>query len=117
MLNIITVKADKIKQIDISSASTVCLSRNAFQAEERDGMNYVNQLRKISGSIHLLCVFRFTKLIKDGDGPDYNKNNFNDLRLSHFLFVIMTKNPFPDDELIERTYPIRIHIPVQQIHR
>ncbi|XP_038057006.1 IQ motif and ankyrin repeat domain-containing protein 1-like isoform X2 [Patiria miniata] len=50
---------------------------------------------------------KYVYLIKDSDGPEYSKNNFNDHRTKHFLFVIVTKIE-PLDSLLERAYPIRI---------
>ncbi|XP_022089722.1 putative IQ motif and ankyrin repeat domain-containing protein isoform X3 [Acanthaster planci] len=50
---------------------------------------------------------KYVYLIKDCDGPEYSKNNFNDQRTQQFKFVIVTKIE-PADSLLERTYPIRI---------
>jgi len=55
-----------------------------------------------------LCVIRFTKLIRQSDGEQYNKNQFNDMFLTNFKFIIITKNPFPPARLVEMTYPITV---------
>lgn len=52
------------------------------------------------------------KLIKEGDPPDYQKNKFNELRTGNFKVYVITKNILPPEELLERTYPIRVIVPV-----
>ncbi|CAC5367262.1 Putative IQ motif and ankyrin repeat domain-containing protein LOC642574 homolog [Mytilus coruscus] len=53
----------------------------------------------------------YLKIVKESDGPDYQKNKFNDYRTSSFKFFIITKNPYPPDNLMDNTYPIRIYVP------
>ncbi|XP_059144991.1 IQ motif and ankyrin repeat domain-containing protein 1-like [Physella acuta] len=55
---------------------------------------------------------KYSKLIKPTDGPDYEKTKFNDLRISNFLFILVTKNPFPSVKLLEAMYVIRVVVPV-----
>jgi len=52
--------------------------------------------------------FRYLQLIRPGDGEEYNKNNFNDFHASKFKFIILTKNPFPEEHLLNITYPIKV---------
>lgn len=54
----------------------------------------------------------YLKLLRENDPPEYHKNKFNDLRTANFKLYIITKNKFPAEELLERTYPIRVHVPV-----
>lgn len=54
----------------------------------------------------------YLKLVREGDPPDYQKNKFQDLRTCNFKVYIITKNTMPPENLIDRTYPIRIHVPV-----
>lgn len=54
----------------------------------------------------------YLKLLKEGDPSEYHKNKFNPLRTVSFKLYIITKNTLPPEELIERTYPIRVHVPV-----
>lgn len=53
-------------------------------------------------------------MVKESDGPEYQKNKFNDLRTSNFKFFIITKNPYPPDDLMDNTYPIRIFVPTER---
>jgi len=53
----------------------------------------------------------FMELIKPTDPPEYQPNRFGAIRSGKFKLVIVTKNKFPADELIEQTYPIRIVLP------
>jgi len=54
---------------------------------------------------------RFTRLIRQSDGDEYNKNQFNDMLLANFKFFVVTKNPFPPARLVEMTYPITVCMP------
>ena len=54
---------------------------------------------------------RYSVLIKESDGVEYQKNRFNDYFTQHFKLLIMTKNPFPSEDLMDKTYVIRVHIP------
>ena len=53
----------------------------------------------------------YLKLIREGDGDQYDKNKFNDFFTRNFKFWIITKNPYPPDSLLDQTYPIRVIIP------
>ena len=55
---------------------------------------------------------RYLKLVKETDPPEYHKNKFNDLRTANFKLFIITKNKFPVEDLLDRTYPIRVHVPI-----
>lgn len=54
----------------------------------------------------------YLKLTRETDPPEYHKNKFNDLRTSNFKLYIITKNILPAEDLLARTYPIRVHVPV-----
>ncbi|XP_060605886.1 IQ motif and ankyrin repeat domain-containing protein 1-like [Ruditapes philippinarum] len=54
----------------------------------------------------------YLKLVKETDPPEYHKNKFNDLRTANFKLFIITKNKFPVEDLLDRTYPIRVHVPI-----
>ncbi|KAI0224680.1 putative IQ motif and ankyrin repeat domain-containing protein [Lamellibrachia satsuma] len=50
----------------------------------------------------------YLQLIRPEDGEEYNKNNFNDYHAEKFKFIILTKNPFPEEHLLGITYPIKV---------
>ncbi|XP_072045427.1 IQ motif and ankyrin repeat domain-containing protein 1-like [Amphiura filiformis] len=52
---------------------------------------------------------KYTYLIKDTDGDEYNKNRFNDFYVQNFKFILLTKIE-PEDALLEKTYPLRVVI-------
>ena len=54
----------------------------------------------------LICSY--LQLIRKEDGEEYNKNNFNDFHAEKFKFIILTKNPFPEEHLLSITYPIKV---------
>ncbi|XP_076463070.1 IQ motif and ankyrin repeat domain-containing protein 1-like [Babylonia areolata] len=54
---------------------------------------------------------KYLGLLKPNDPPEYDKNKFNDLRLSNFKFFIVSKNPYPREELLDQTYPIQVFLP------
>ncbi|KAK3089405.1 hypothetical protein FSP39_003377 [Pinctada imbricata] len=53
----------------------------------------------------------YLQLVKETDGPEYDKTKFNDYRKGNFRFFIVTKNPYPSDDLLDKTYVIRIFVP------
>ncbi|XP_048763546.2 IQ motif and ankyrin repeat domain-containing protein 1-like isoform X2 [Ostrea edulis] len=53
----------------------------------------------------------YLKLLKAGDGPEYEKNKFSLFRTQNFKFWIITKNPYPPDYLLDTCYTIRIYVP------
>ncbi|XP_071117230.1 IQ motif and ankyrin repeat domain-containing protein 1-like isoform X1 [Haliotis cracherodii] len=59
----------------------------------------------------ILQNHRYLSLLKDSDGEEYSKTRFNDLRTQNFRFFIVTKNPFPPEDLMELTFPIRVFVP------
>jgi hypothetical protein len=50
-------------------------------------------------------------LVKKDDPPDYERNKFNSLRLENFKFFLLSKNPYPREELLELFYPIQVFLP------
>ncbi|XP_012942165.1 IQ motif and ankyrin repeat domain-containing protein 1 isoform X2 [Aplysia californica] len=54
---------------------------------------------------------KYVKLIKKEDGPEYERTKFNDMRLANFKFMLVTKNPFPSEKLLNDLYVIRISLP------
>ena len=55
--------------------------------------------------------FRYMKLVKKTDADEYQSSKFQHHRVDNFLLIIITKNKFPPDPLLEQTYPIRIVLP------
>ncbi|KAL5017302.1 hypothetical protein ScPMuIL_006891 [Solemya velum] len=53
----------------------------------------------------------YSKLIKKTDGTEYNLTLFSEARTDNFKFVIITKNSYPPDDLMENCYIIRMFIP------
>jgi len=51
------------------------------------------------------------KLVKKTDADEYQSSKFQHHRVDNFLVIIVTKNKFPPDPLLEQTYPIRIVLP------
>lgn len=45
--------------------------------------------------------------MKESDGPEYKKNQFNEHIISGFKLIIVSKIE-PNEELLEKMYPIRI---------
>lgn len=54
----------------------------------------------------------YMKLVREGDGPEYDKLRFDSGRIANFKLCIITKNVYPSEELLDQTYAIRVHIPV-----
>ncbi|XP_025110079.1 putative IQ motif and ankyrin repeat domain-containing protein [Pomacea canaliculata] len=54
---------------------------------------------------------KYMGLVKKEDGPEYERTKFNDLRLENFKLFIVSKNPFPPENLIESMYVIRVCLP------
>ncbi|XP_071965660.1 IQ motif and ankyrin repeat domain-containing protein 1-like [Antedon mediterranea] len=52
---------------------------------------------------------KYTKLIKDSDGKEYNSDQFLESRVKRFKFVVVVKMD-PSDESMQKMYPIRIVI-------
>ncbi|XP_061168041.1 IQ motif and ankyrin repeat domain-containing protein 1-like [Saccostrea echinata] len=53
----------------------------------------------------------YLSLVKEGDGPEYDKNKFTAFRTQNFKLWIVTKNPYPPEYLIDSCYAIRIFVP------
>lgn len=53
----------------------------------------------------------YLPLVKKSDGADYDKNKFSSVRIDNFKLFIITKNPYPDDKLMEQLYVIRMFVP------
>ena len=67
-----------------------------------------------AGLVSLLsisCVCRYMGLVKPNDPPDYEKTKFNQLRLDNFKFFLVSKNPYPKEELLDQMYPIQVFLP------
>ena len=58
-----------------------------------------------------ISIYRYLKLIKKEDGPEYDKTKFNDLRLSNFKFMFVSKSPFPNAKLLDEMYVVRCVLP------
>ncbi|XP_066303591.1 IQ motif and ankyrin repeat domain-containing protein 1-like [Branchiostoma lanceolatum] len=54
---------------------------------------------------------RYMSLVKESDSKEYQPSNFIHAKSESFRFFIVTKLRYPPQELLDRTYPIRIHIP------
>ncbi|PIK40842.1 putative IQ motif and ankyrin repeat domain-containing protein [Apostichopus japonicus] len=50
---------------------------------------------------------KYSCLMKESDGPEYKKNQFNEHIISGFKLIIVSKIE-PNEELLEKMYPIRI---------
>jgi len=55
--------------------------------------------------------FSYMKLVKTNDSAEYQSSKFQHHRVDSFMFVIVTKNKYPAEDLVELTYPIRIVLP------
>ena len=51
------------------------------------------------------------KLVKDTDGDAYKKTAFMDIYTEKFKFWIVVSNPFPNEDLLAKMYPIRVTLP------
>ncbi|KAH9487709.1 hypothetical protein Btru_069463 [Bulinus truncatus] len=51
---------------------------------------------------------KYKKLIKPTDGADYEVTKFNETRVSKFMFIILTKNPIPNDKLMQLIFEVHI---------
>ncbi len=47
-------------------------------------------------------------LLREFDGEDYQAKKFNQMRVNNFKFYIVTQSHFPPEELIDKTFPIRV---------
>ncbi|BFZ16284.1 hypothetical protein BsWGS_19323 [Bradybaena similaris] len=68
-------------------------------------------IKGLMGSIidkSILQEDKYIKLIKELDGPEYDKSKFNGLRIGNFKFILVTQNPFPDEKLLDKFCVIRI---------
>ncbi|XP_035671647.1 putative IQ motif and ankyrin repeat domain-containing protein isoform X1 [Branchiostoma floridae] len=54
---------------------------------------------------------RYMSLVKESDSKEYQPSNFLHAKSESFRLFIVTKLRYPPQELLDRTYPIRIHIP------
>ena len=64
-----------------------------------------------SNTVHYVMLCRYLGLVKPNDPPEYDKNKFNQLRLDNFKFFLVSKNPYPKEELLEQMYPIQVFLP------
>ena len=79
-------------------------------------ITYLKLVSSLFLAVHMdksFYIYRYMKLVRDTDGPEYNKMNFIDSRTQRFQLMFIMKNPFPSDKLLEKTYVIRVHIPAK----
>ena len=58
-----------------------------------------------------ILLFRFLELLLPGDGEEYSKTAFLGARIHNFMFILVTQQWNPPEELVQQTYPIRVIIP------
>ncbi|KAI8521319.1 IQ motif and ankyrin repeat domain-containing protein 1 [Branchiostoma belcheri] len=59
----------------------------------------------------ILQESRYMALVKESDPKEYQPSNFLHAKSDNFRFFIVTKLRYPPQDLLDKTYPIRIHIP------
>lgn len=52
----------------------------------------------------------YLKLIRKEDGEEYDSSNFADERVKRFKFILLTSARFPNEALVERTFPLRVKV-------
>jgi hypothetical protein len=50
----------------------------------------------------------YLRLIKKTDGEEYSEHNFSEMRLKNFKVLFLTSNPYPNDNLLKLTMPLKI---------
>lgn len=77
------------------------------------GVSYRYQFLKHGYQSSLMAFLsnRYMQLVKETDGDSYQKSKFQHHRAERFMFVLVTKNKFPSEFLIDSTYAIRIVLP------
>ena len=51
----------------------------------------------------------FLRLVRpEVDGKEYDIQNFSDMRLRNFKVLFMTSNPYPCDDFLRITMPVKI---------
>ena len=60
----------------------------------------------------VLVYFSYSKLLKKSDGPEYELKQFNENRVSNFRFFLISKTGSVSPSLLERTYPIKVFMPL-----
>ena len=72
-------------------------------------MDVSNLFEMIVRSKDLLRNENYMKLVKLGvDGKEYEAFNFTQARINNFKLIILTANPYPCNELMAITIPIKI---------
>ncbi|XP_072458683.1 IQ motif and ankyrin repeat domain-containing protein 1 isoform X3 [Notamacropus eugenii] len=62
-------------------------------------------------SKNLLNKDRFLSLLRPGDGPEYNRNQFQISRIIHFKVFFLTKTRRPPDPQLQTLLPIQVLLP------
>ncbi|XP_078009988.1 IQ motif and ankyrin repeat domain-containing protein 1 isoform X1 [Phascolarctos cinereus] len=65
-------------------------------------------------SKNLLNKDRFLSLLRPGDGPEYNHNQFQISRTMHFKVFFLTKTRRPPDSQLQTLLPIQVLLPKDQ---
>uniref|UniRef100_A0A4X2MEP4 IQ motif and ankyrin repeat containing 1 n=1 Tax=Vombatus ursinus TaxID=29139 RepID=A0A4X2MEP4_VOMUR len=65
-------------------------------------------------SKNLLNNDRFLSLLRPGDGPEYNPNQFQISRTMHFKVFFLTKTRRPPDSQLQTLLPIQVLLPKDQ---
>lgn len=53
---------------------------------------------------------RYLSLVRPGDGEEYDKNNFQAVRVERFMVVFLTAAREPNARLLERCYALRVKV-------
>lgn len=62
-------------------------------------------------SKELLQDEKYMQLIKESDSESYQKSKFQHHNVDKFMFILVTKNKYPAEKLLDIMYPIRIILP------
>eukprot|EP00951_Prasinocladus_malaysianus_P038041 scaffold413931_cov42-Prasinocladus_malaysianus.AAC.1 len=52
----------------------------------------------------------FLRLVRPGDGEDYEPNKFQDVRVKNLKFILLTSARQPDQRMVDSMYAIRIKV-------
>ena len=62
-----------------------------------------------------LLFSRFLSLVRPGDGEEYSKTAFLGARIENFKFILLTQLWNPSEELLQKTYPLRVMVPSKSL--